>query len=72
MCLFFFYFEFCPVFEKIKIVTFLIYFSVQISQKLSTYTNHERLQSKNTKFATDASGNSAIFYLLRVVRRKIT
>ena len=50
-----------PVFGKLKNLTFFSknHFPVKFSQDLSTYSNHEYLQVKNTSVVISASGNPA-------------
>ena len=53
------FFEFFAGFWKSQIYDFVskTNFSVKFSQNLSTYSNHEYLQVKNTNFAINASVN---------------
>ena len=56
-----FFQNFLPFFGKVKILNFFSrnYFSIKITENLSTYSNYECLQLKSTKSAINASVNSA-------------
>ena len=74
--LFFWNFEFFPFFGKTDILTFFknLFFDINFWKKLSTYSNYECLQLKNTKSTVNASRNSAKkrLNLLRDLRMKLT
>ena len=52
-------FEFLPIFGKIKILNFFPknYFYIKFSENLSTHSDYECLELKNTKFTINDSGN---------------
>ena len=70
-----FFFNSSLRFGKIKILKlFKTFFPIIVSQKLSTYSNHECIQLKNTKFAINALEISAkkLSNLLKVTKGEVT
>ena len=61
MWLFFWNFEFFPIFWKNQNFDFFskIQFLKKLAENLSTYSNYEFLQIKNKKIAINAIGNAA-------------
>ena len=77
MRLFFWTFEFSPVFGKLKMLTFFSKsnFSVKFSQNMSTYSFHEYLQVKKFKLCDRCLrklSKKKLLNLLRVLRGKST